>query len=455
MIAIQEVDMGEDLRDALLQYLSEIDEFRQQSTLDPISLAKLEEHFKAAHIYHSTGIEGNRLTLQETNLVLKEGIDISGKPLKDTIEVKQLGMAFDYLKQLSSREDPLTEVDIRHLHQLIVGNDSQLSPGAYRTIGVVISGSEHRAPEPIVVPARMRELVEWINFNMDKNPVIVAAVAHHELTAIHPFVDGNGRVSRLLMNLILLKKGAPICNIKREDRPKCYQSLSFADVGLYEPLIMLIHERSTDLFSEYVRIRNETRRMADWAKRWGTNDVDALVKRESREMELWQSRVRQIFLEFQKASELLDDNLQGQIEVKFYDYKTEISFEDYQQLKEKGQIQRANAFSISFRENTSGKYERFMFRYFRNWNKFPYEDSLIPLELNRYETESGSYIRLSNLSWADRIRLREIYFTDNGEFIIRYYDTLKRDEIEERGKTVADAVQWFFDDILQNVFGYQ
>lgn len=455
MIDLIELEISPELQETLRQFILEVDAFREEGPLDSISVAKLEEHFKAAHVYHSAGIEGNRLTLQETNLVLQDGIDIQGKPIKDTIEVKQLGMAFDYLKQLASREGKITEVDIRNLHQLIIGNDPKSTPGQYRMVGVVISGSEHRPPEPIAVPSRMHDLVDWINHNFPQNPLIVATIAHHELAAIHPFTDGNGRVSRLLMNLILLKRGLPICNIRREDRPAYYEALTFADVGLYDALVELIYQRSADLFSEYVRIRTETKRMVEWASRWGNQASDVLMKREVREMELWQSRMRQVFLEFQKASELLDDQLQKhQINIKFYDYKREISFEDYQQLKERGYIPRSNVFSIQFfNEATEEIYWRFMFRYFRNWDKFNKEDAFIPLELNCFDSDMGSYIRLVDLQWADRIRLRELYFTDKGEFIVRIYAHSEQREVEKTGHTISEIVQWFFDDILQNVIG--
>jgi Fic family protein len=452
MIAYDEIEISLELREKMNLFISQVNEFRQEGPLDEISVAKLEEYFKATHIYHSTGIEGNRLTLQETALVLKEGIDISGKPLKDAVEVKNLGNAFNYLKSLSENNQAVTEVDIRSLHSLLIGNEPTLSPGEYRKIGVIISGSEHRPPEPLEVPFRMESLLSWINTNLDNNPIIVSTIAHHEIAAIHPFVDGNGRVSRLVMNLILMKKGLPICNIRRTERPTYYEALSFADIGLYESLIELVLSRCTDLFGEYVRIRTETKRMAEWARRWGSKASAVLLRRENREMELWQSRIRQIFLEFQKAAELLDEQLGDIIEITFYDYKNEISFEKYQQLMEQGYIQQANAFSIAFFDPRSNHRERFMFRYFRNRTKFSKQDRVIPLELNYFDENQGGYIRLSDLIWANRIRIRELYFTSEGEFITRYYDITGQQEMEKKGETIAETVQWFYDDILRSLF---
>ena len=114
-------------------------------------------------------------------------------------------------------------------------------------------------------------------------------------------------------------------DIRREDRPNYSDALSFADVGIYQPLVKLVYERSADLFSEYVRIRAEALRLTEWAARWGDKEAGVLRKREARELELWQSRIRQVFLEFQKAAEPLNDQL-AQIMITFYDYKNEIDF---------------------------------------------------------------------------------------------------------------------------------
>jgi len=173
MIAYEAIELAKDTIERINQFTGQVQEFRRDGVLDEISLAKLEEYFKASHIFHSAGIEGNRLTLQETALVLEEGIDISGKPLKDTIEVKNLGSAFDFLKTLSESEQTLREIDIRDLHKLIVGDDAKSSPGQYRKVGVIISGSEHRPPEPLDVPILMEALVSWINKNLNENPIIV------------------------------------------------------------------------------------------------------------------------------------------------------------------------------------------------------------------------------------------------------------------------------------------
>ncbi len=450
MIAFDDVEIRAELKERLEQFLQQVEQFRDEGPLDDVSLMKLEEYFKSSHIYHSAGIEGNRLTLQETALVLNEGIDISGKPLSDTVEVKNLGSAFEYLKELAKSNQSLRETDIRNLHSLLIGKALNLSPGEYRKVGVIISGSEHRPPEPLEVPMRMEALVNWFNENGERNPIIVAAIVHHELVAIHPFTDGNGRVARLVMNLILMRRGIPICTIQRNDRPNYYESLSFADIGLFESLIEIILERCSDLFAEYVRIRSETKRMEEWAAKWGVKEAGVLLKRESREMELWLSRIKQVFLEFQTAADLLDDELRV-ISIELYDFRNEITIEKYRQLIDNGAIHQANAFSVSFRDKKTKRHERFMFRYYRNAAKFPQKETIIPLELNYFDKEQQGYIRLSDLSWAKYIRIRELYFNQEGEFMIRYFKVDKKEEVDKK-HSIAEAAQWFFDDILKNMF---
>jgi Fic family protein len=454
MIIYEEIEITPETVERVAAFAQQVEDFRKEGPLDRVSLAKLEEHFKSSHVYHSAGIEGNRLTLQETMLVLRDGLDIVGKPVQDSVEVRLLGESFDYLTTLAESDQTIRETDIRSLHKLLIGDDPELSPGEYRNVGVIISGSEHRPPEPLEVPGRMEKLVAWIDANLGKNPVICASVAHHELTAIHPFKDGNGRVSRLLMNLILLKRAFPICNIRREDRPTYFDALAFADVGIYDALVRIVYERSADLFAEYARIRTETKRTAEWAARWGNREAEVLRKREAREMELWQSRIRQVMLEFQNSAELLDEQL-AQIEIEFYDYKSEtITFDKYQELLENGQTERANAFSVTLsRPHTPSEHRvRLMFRYFRNFNKFPRHQRIIPLELNYFDPSESRYVRLSDLDWSDRIRIRELYFNLEGEFVIRYFNRDVNHEVEKKNASISEAVQWFFDDVLQNMF---
>jgi len=454
MIQLSNDFLSPDLRQEIKNLQDEIEYFRKQP-LDSIAVEKLREHFRTHHIYHSSGIEGNRLTLQETSLVLKEGIDITGKPLKDSIEVKNLGIAFDFLHELVDQDVEITENYLKQLHSLIVGDNPSLNPGDYRNIGVLITGSEHKPPEPFEVSIRIRELFEWMKANKDENPIIVAAIAHHELVKIHPFKDGNGRTARLLLNLILLKNGFPICNIKRSERPDYYNALSLADEGEYEPIIEVVAKNCIELFSEYTRVRDESNRLKDWAKRIGSIDTQQRLAKKKAEFELWLNRVNQIKLEFKQVVSVIDENIESYY-VSFYEYPP-ITFEKYQQLKEKGIAPSTNFFSIRFHNNDTNRIvATLMFRFYRSNNKYPLTPNVIPIELNMYDAESGDFKFIGYTEYSKAISLRSFYIADNGSIVIRYANSDEGNpnwEKDHPDENLADAIQKFFEKVFSSILG--
>ena len=291
MVSIDDFQLDTTTVTRLRALEAEVREFSQLGPLDSTAEKKLQEYFRIQHIFHSTGIEGNRLNLQETEAVLLEDMPIGGKPLADQQEVRDLDAALDYIKELARGKNPVREVDIRELHRLVVRNRAEVGPGEYRRIGVVISGSEHKPPEPIAVPGLVQKLVNSVNSETFIDPIATATYIHHQFAAIHPFLDGNGRIARLLMNVILLRQGYPIVSIRREDRPKYYEALSFADLGLYSALAELILERASEAFSEVKRVREETERMKTFAARWGQTEAAVIQRREEREFKQWLARM--------------------------------------------------------------------------------------------------------------------------------------------------------------------
>lgn len=454
MIELNNEIVSPDLFQKIKNLEGELNEFRQ-TPLDSIALEKLKEHFRTHHIYHSAGIEGNRLTLQETALVLKDGIDISGKPLKDSIEVKNLGIAFDFLYELSKNETPITESYIKQIHKLIVGDDNTLSPGDYRNIGVIITGSEHKPPEPFEVPIKMMELVEWISENQNQNPIIVSAIAHHEFVKIHPFKDGNGRTARIILNLILMQKGYPICNIRRDERPAYYNALSLADNGQYEPIIEIVSDNCLTLFSEYIRLKDESNRLKDWAKRLGHKDNQLRLAKAKTEFELWQNKVNQIKLEFKQAVTIINESVKSHY-LSFYEYQ-ELTFEKYQQLKEKGVAAGTNFFSIRFHNNETNRIvSTFMFRFYRSNNKYPYTPDVIPLELNYFDKDNDDFSFIGFFRQAKQVTLRAFYINSHGELVVRYInpnDENANYEHETKDERLTDTVMTFFEQIFNNVLG--
>jgi Fic family protein len=167
-------------------------------------LRQINRFFKIETTYSSNAVEGNTHTLEETKVILEDGITIGGHPLREFYEVEGHGKAYDYMFSLINKRN-ITEEDILYCHQLFSKNiPGFISPGEYRKIEVLISGSNKKLPKAKNVPAKMREFIEWADSGRNNtHPVVFAAEAHLRLVNIHPFTDGNGRVSRLVMNTFL------------------------------------------------------------------------------------------------------------------------------------------------------------------------------------------------------------------------------------------------------------
>lgn len=201
--------------------LVEID--RKKALLDskrPLPAATVNSIRQAVRLewtYHSNALEGNTLTLRETQVVL-EGLTVGGgKTLREHLEVINHAHAVDFLEDLVARREPLSQTVVRQLHALILRGIDDAHAGAYRHVPVAISGSQHVPPSPAEVAPMMSDLLAWLgNDGQALHPVRRAARFHHRFVFIHPFVDGNGRTARLLMNLILVSEGYPPAIIKAD-----------------------------------------------------------------------------------------------------------------------------------------------------------------------------------------------------------------------------------------------
>ena len=185
-------------------------------------LQRLRDEFLIEYTYNSNAIEGNTLTLQETALVL-EGITVDKKPLKDHLEAVGHRDAFLYVQDLVNNNVPFSENIIKQIHTLVL-MDRPDDRGVYRRIPVRIMGAFHVPPDPILVPEQMENLVAEFAGNKKMHPIERAALFHLKFEGIHPFVDGNGRTGRLILNLILMQAGYPSINVKYSDRKRYYEA---------------------------------------------------------------------------------------------------------------------------------------------------------------------------------------------------------------------------------------
>jgi len=254
--------LEEKIKDRIENKLKALNELRP---LPPSAVKKLQEQFKIEMTYNSNGIEGNSLTLKETFLVINEGITIKGKPLKDHLEAKNHYEALEFLSGLveKNRKQTLSERLIRGLHQLVVQETEKEWAGKYRNSDVIIGGAEHKPPAASDVPYEMEKLIKWWKQNQRKLPIVeLAALIHHRLVYIHPFFDGNGRVARLVMNLLLLQAGYPLVIVLKNDRKKYYRVLTQADKGNFVPFVRFIAqtiERSLDVYLKTLTSSSKTK----------------------------------------------------------------------------------------------------------------------------------------------------------------------------------------------------
>lgn len=182
-------------------------------------LKRLQDEFLVEFTYNSNAIEGNTLTLQETALVL-EGVTIDKKPLKDHLEAVGHRDAFLYITSLVSDKVPISERVIREIHSLVLMNRPE-DKGKYRRIPVKIMGAHHEPPQPYLVPVQMERLVADLSQD-NRHTIETAALFHLNFEGIHPFIDGNGRAGRLILNLMLMQAGYPPIDVKFADRRKYY-----------------------------------------------------------------------------------------------------------------------------------------------------------------------------------------------------------------------------------------
>ena len=231
---------------AALNKFRELDSFRITQALE------------LEYTFESNRIEGNTLTLKETDLVINKGLTISGKSMREHLEAINHVEAVAYIKQLIERNFSFNERELLSVHNLILRGIIPEDAGRFRKVQVMIKGSSHMPPQPFLVPKQMEDYFLWMEENENKlHPVILAAEMHERLVTIHPFIDGNGRTSRLIMNLILLQNGYVIANIKGdyETRMKYYQSLETAQTsGNKEDFILLIAQIEKECMQRYLDI---------------------------------------------------------------------------------------------------------------------------------------------------------------------------------------------------------
>lgn len=221
-------------------------------------LKRLQDEFLVDFTYNSNAIEGNTLTLQETALVL-EGVTIDKKPLKDHLEAVGHRDAFLYVVSLVSDKIPITERIIREIHSLVLINRAK-DKGVYRRIPVNIMGAHHEPPEPYLVSVQMERLVSDLSRD-NRHTIETAALFHLRFEGIHPFIDGNGRTGRLILNLMLMQAGYPPIDVKFADRRKYYSCFdSYYRDNDASQMVNMVGKYVKERLSQYLSLLQDEKR---------------------------------------------------------------------------------------------------------------------------------------------------------------------------------------------------
>jgi Fic family protein/DNA-binding XRE family transcriptional regulator len=253
------VSINKTISKNLSNLLQEIDSLKAKLTqFRQFDSYRIAQALELEYTFESNRIEGNTMTLRETDLVINKGLTISGKSMREHLEVINHQEAIAYIKHLMEKNTILNEREILSIHNLILRGINPEDAGRYRRVQVMIKGSTFMPPQPFMVSKEMEDFFIWYETHKNAlHPIVLAAEFHERLVSIHPFIDGNGRTSRLAMNLILLQNGYVIANIKGDydSRMQYYYALEAAQIkNNKEDFLLFIAQTEKDCLERYLEI---------------------------------------------------------------------------------------------------------------------------------------------------------------------------------------------------------
>jgi|HubBroStandDraft_6_1064221.scaffolds.fasta_scaffold76629_3 Fic family protein len=454
MIAIEgtpyEVDSS--LKEKLFTVAERVAVMRANGKLTPEVLGHLRQFFKIKNIYNSNAIEGNVLDIGETRLVVAQGLTLTGRPLKDQAEAKNLSEAIDYLETLATDSSrPITEADIRQIHYLVLKDIRDSDAGRYRTVPVEIGGSDFKPPAPESIAAQMEQFGHWLasvsmqgeNRNRE-NALLIASAAHTWFVTIHPFVDGNGRVGRLLLNLVLMRSGYPIAIITKADRSRYYDALEISQSSDLTALAALVIECVDESLEEYEVAAHEQREHKEWAQSIVGKLQHAEQVRASNQYEVWRNAMELLKSVFRQTAEMVDSTA-TLASVWFKDFG-QLELEKYLALKSNSSAKRTWFFRIDFR--SGDKSARYLF-FFGSPSYSLRGTGDVTLHLAREEPiGSFNYERLESITAPNVPDLLEIAYDARSEEFIA-----KKKSGESSRMKIETLCRQFFENVVHKHFG--
>ncbi len=390
-------------------------------TLQPAAMQKLRDTFRLKDIYNSNAIEGNTLTMGETQMVIAEGMTITGRPLRDSIEARNLNYALDFFHELADREgQPLTTRDLRTIHGVILKGIDDRNAGVYRSVQVKIGGSATTPPEPAKVQPEMDAFGQWLESvsvpsqNPDvRDPLVLACAAHAWFVYIHPFIDGNGRTARLLMNLILMRYGYPLTIITKSDCQRYYDALQESQSTDLTPFIRLVMESALESIETYEDAGKEQLEIEQFARKL----IDANEERFKPEYEVFQGAMKIFIGAFRQVTEAAGTDA-PRLAIKDFGI---LEYEKYHTLRQGQSAKQTWFFRLTvYREGQDpSEARRFMFWFgcaSRTLGRI-LGDKAVTLYVSA-ETYPYYYERLSELPTADQPDVHEVgYLASEERFV--------------------------------------
>jgi Fic family protein len=248
-----EYSVSDEARAHAREVAERANKWRAGRGVDTTGLARLHAWLRYAVVYHSNALEGVGLTETETKAVLVDGLTV-GKPLRDHLWTVNLSVAAERVENWAHDSGPITEAQILELNAVLLRGIDELGAGAYRKVSVYLTGAPFEPPPPEAVPSMMQELSAWLAAPSDVEPIVFAAEMHAWFETIHPFVDGNGRAGRLLVDLWLLKRGLIRALVRAEQRDRYRDALKRAQAtGELTHLVHLFCDSVNTMLAEHER----------------------------------------------------------------------------------------------------------------------------------------------------------------------------------------------------------
>ena len=424
---------------------------REQGRLSREVLYRIRKHFRIKNIYHSNAIEGNALAVGETREVVEHGLTITGKPLKDQAEARNLSHALDFLEELASSSTPITEHDLRQLHALVLHEITE-EAGAYRSSAVSISGSDYSPPGTESVPAQMEDFGRWLSdvsvagdtAFAGVSGLLVAAAAHTWFVTVHPFIDGNGRVARLLLNLMLIRHGYPIAIITKEDRLRYDDALELSQASDLTPFIVLLTECIEESLEEYEAAAEEQREQSEWAASLAAKFTQPERIRAENDYEVWKNAMELLRSYLHQTVGVFDQAAEyGHVYLKDFG---NLEFEKHSALRRGESAKRTWFLRVDFRRGDTTALYLF---FFGHASRAMQGRCDVTLHVAREEPPSSfNYQRLEHIESANVPDLSEVgYEMSKERFVVRMRNG------RSRASGVEDFTKRFFEDIVAKHFG--